>query len=383
MSSQCDRELPLRVLQVTQFLEIGGLESLVIGLCRQLKKNSIAVELLCLHEVDENYARALRKDNIPVHVIPEKSWFNINFFRQVSEFIQKKKFDIVHAHSGCHLNIALFSMKAGARLFYTAHGIPMFTGLRDRLEDSVAAFFTSNVIAVSDEIEKFLKQWFWFPRCQFNTILNGIDTNIFLPIIDPDHRTNLLNKYQLPENRILFGSVGRLAAVKNYAMALNAVRRLVDAGFTNICFVLVGEGAIGEGGQEQYLRDLVKKLDISEYVRFLGMQYNIHEILPLFRFFILSSLTEGTSISLLESQACAIPAVVTDVGGNSKVITHTENGFLCPSGDDKKMAEYMRNLIENPDMAEIMGATARDRVVRNFSIESMAQQYIQLYSTRE
>ena len=378
MSSQREREQPLRVLQVTQFLDLGGLESLVIGQCRQLKKNGIAVELLCLHEVDENYERALRKDNIPVHVIPEKSWFNITFFRQVSGLIRKKKFDIVHAHSGCHLNIALFSRKAGARLFYTAHGLPMFTGLRDRLEDSLAAFFTANVVAVSDEIEKFLKQWFWFPRCQFNTILNGIDTNIFRPIIDPDRRTNLLNKYQLPENRILFGSVGRLEAVKNYAMALHAIRRLVDAGFTNISFVLVGEG-----GQEQYLKALVKELNISEYVRFLGRQYNIHEILPLFRFFILSSLTEGTSISLLESQACAIPAVVTDVGGNSKVITHTENGFLCPSGDAKKMAEYMRSLIENPDMAEIMGATARDRVVRNFSIESMAQQYIQLYSTKE
>ncbi len=378
MSNQRDRELPSRVLQVIQFLEIGGLETMVIGLCRQLNKNGIAVELLSLHEVDEKYARALRKDNIPVHVIPEKNWFNINFFRQVSGFIRKKQFDIVHAHSGCHLNIALFSMKAGARLFYTAHGIPTFTGLRDRMEDSLAAFFTSNVVAVSDEIEKFLKQWFWFPRCQFTTILNGIDANIFRPIIDPDRRANLLNKYQLPENKILFGSVGRLVAVKNYAMVLHAVRRLVDAGLTNICFVLVGEG-----NQEQYLKNLVKELDISEYVRFLGMQYKIHEILPFFRFFILSSLTEGTSISLLESQACAIPAVVTDVGGNSKVITHTENGFLCPSGDDKKMAAYMKKLIKDPEMAEIMGATARDRVVRHFSIESMAQQYIQLYSTRE
>jgi glycosyltransferase involved in cell wall biosynthesis len=365
----------LRVLQITQFLEIGGLETLVIEFSRQLKKKGVEVELLCLNEVDEKYAGILRKNNIPVHVIPEQSRLNFNFFRRGSTFIRRNQFEIVHAHSGCHLNAAIFARIAGVPKFiYTAHGMPMYTRLRDRLEDSLACSMTSHVISVSHEIEIFLKKWFWFPRCQFKTIINGVDTNKFKPLADRSQKLKLLEKYRLPAERILFGSVGRLATVKNYPMTLHALKRLVDAGVKNIGFVLVGEGS-----QEQHLAELADKLNISNYVYFLGMQYNIHEILPLFRFFVLSSLTEGTSISLLESQSCGIPAVVTDVGGNSVVVSHKENGYLCPLNDDEKMARFMKELINNNGLADEMGENARKRVKQYFSVETMTEQYLQIY----
>ena len=371
----------LRVLQVTQFLDIGGLETMVMELSNQLKKKGVLVDVLCLNEVDEKYVSVLRENNISIHVIHEQSRKNILFYTRVARFIRLNNYNVIHAHSGCHFNAAVFSRIAGVKkVIFTAHGMLMFARFRDRLEDMLAAFLTSDFISVSDEIELSMKRWIKFPLCKFKTIINGVSTDKFKPIVDLNRLNKLLTKYHLPRDRILFGSVGRLAAVKNYAMALHAVRRLVNAGLTNICFVLVGEGSVGEDEQEQYLRDLVDELEISEYVCFLGMQYNIHEILPLFRFFILSSLTEGTSISLLESQACGIPAVVTDVGGNSKVVTHSENGFLCPSKDDRKMAEYMQKLIENSELAETMGAAARQQVVRDFSIEAMTEQYLKVYA---
>lgn len=370
----------LRVLQVTQFLEIGGLESMVIGLSRQLNEKGVAVELICLNQVDEEYISVLKKENIPVHIIPEKGRLNFNYYRKVAAFIREKNFDVVHAHSGCHLSAALFAAMAGVeKLVYTAHGMLIFTRLRDRIEDSLAGMLTSHFVSVSDEIESAMKKWLWFPRCQFTTITNGIDTDRFRPMTGSTRKTALLVKYGLPEDRIIFGSVGRLATVKNYPMALKAVKRLVNSGITDICFVLVGEGAVGEGAQEQYLRDLVKDLNLSSHVRFLGMQYKIHEILPLFRFFILSSLTEGTSISLLEAQACGVPAVVTDVGGNSGVITHGVNGYLCPADDDEKMANHMRELIKYPELAQKMGKKGRERVERDFSVEAMTDKYLRIY----
>lgn len=367
---------PLRVLQITQFLEIGGLESLVIELSSQLKNKGVEVELLCLNQVDEQYAAVLRKKDIPIHVIPEQSRFNINFFKQAAMFIRENQFDIVHGHSGCQLNAAIFTRLAGVKRFvYTAHGMPLFTRIRDRLEDTLAAWLTNEVVSVSHEIDDFLRKWYLLPRCKFGIIINGIDTNTFIPLDDSSRKQKLLKKYHLPTGRILFGSVGRLATVKNYPMALHSVKRLIDAGMKDIGFVLVGDGS-----RKQQLQELSTTLGISDYVCFLGMQYNIHEILPLFRFFLLSSLTEGTSISLLESQACGIPAVVTDVGGNSKVVSHGENGFLCPSKDDRKMAEYMQKLIKNSELAESMGTTARQRVVRDFSIEAMTEQYLKVYT---
>ena len=137
---------------------------------------------------------------------------------------------------------------------------------------------------------------------------------------------------------------------------------------------------MGEHDQQDHLLYLVKKLKLSKYIRFLGVQYNIHEILPLFRFFVLSSFTEGTSISLLEAQACGIPVVVTDVGGNKNVVKNGINGYLCPSDDDEKMAEYMRRLIEDQELCRKMGHHGRDRVVRNYSVQVMAEKYLQIYN---
>ena len=90
-------------------------------------------------------------------------------------------------------------------------------------------------------------------------------------------------------------------------------------------------------------------------------------------------MSEGTSISLLESQACGIPAVVTNVGGNSKIIVHSLNGFLCSVNDDQEMAEYMKLLIKQPDLARQMGVEARQRIVRDFSIGSMTEKYLRIY----
>ncbi len=366
---------------VTQYLDIGGLENMVKELCIELQKKNISVELLCLNQPDELFCAVLKKKNIPIHVIPQKGRLDVIFFSKCITLIKKKHFDVIHAHSGCYLTAALLSiLSGGKRLVFTAHGMIIFNRFLDRVEDSFAGLFTNNLVSVSEEIENAMRRWLLFSRCKFSTIPNVIDINIFKPVNDEVLKKRLIDKYNMPEDRIIFGSVGRMSAVKNYSMVIRAVKRLVDSGITNILFVLVGGKAVGEHDQQDHLLYLVKKLKLSKYIRFLGVQYNIHEILPLFRFFVLSSFTEGTSISLLEAQACGIPVVVTDVGGNKNVVKNGINGYLCPSDDDEKMAEYMRRLIEDQELCRKMGHHGRDRVVRNYSVQVMAEKYLQIYN---
>lgn len=369
----------MRILLVTQYLGLGGLESMVIDLSCQLVKMGCEVHVLVFNEIDENYIGDLRENNIDVHVIPLKSRLDLCFYKKVVGFIRQHNFDVIHAHSGCHFNAAVFSRIAGIKNYiYTAHGMLIYTRLIDRIEDSFSGFLTSHLISVSAEIECTMKKWLVAPRCQFNTIINGIDAEKFKPIIDIASRNTLLKKYHLPDDKILFGSVGRLVPVKNYSMALRAVKHLVDSRIKNICFILVGTG-----GEYQNLKGLAEELGITEYVLFLGMQYHIHEILPLFRFFVLSSFTEGTSISLLESQACGIPAVVSNVGGNAAIIVHKKNGYLCASNDDEVMAGYMKTLINHPSQAAKMGENGRERVGKYFSIAVMAGKYLHVYQDKK
>jgi len=365
----------LRVLQITLTLEIGGLETLVIELSKQLIKRGIEIEVVCLSNVDTDYVTGLKEYKIPIHVFKKKYRWDFGFFLQVARFIREKQFDIVHAHSGCFLCGALFSRLAGVKKYiYTAHGMPIQTGLKARTEDIFASLMTDCVVSVSFELEVFLKKWLIFNCCSFETIINGVDTNKFKRITDFSEKRRLLKKYELPVDQFLVGSVGRLEPVKNYGMLLQAFAKLMAEFGNNIHLLLIGEGV-----QKKELIRLAEELKVSQNVHFLGMQYNVHELLPLLDVFVLSSLTEGTSISLLESQACGVPAVVTDVGGNGFVVSSGENGYLCPLNDHEAMAENILKIIRDDDCSSLLKKNARKKAESLFSVYSMVEKYEKLY----
>jgi len=368
----------MKILQIIQRLDVGGLETLVVDLAIQLNCRGISVEVLCLNNADEKYAALLGQNKIPLHIIPRKNRMNLSFFIKAASLARTRKFTLLHAHSGCHTDAAILGALIGKKpLIYTAHGLPIFTRMIDRIEDSVATCFTDYMIAVSDEIEACLRKWIVCPRARFETIINGIDTKRFKPITDYSLKENLLRKYSLPTNAFLFGSVGRLEKIKNYEMLVRSAKIVFEKIPDRSYLVLVGDGT-----QQFNLQQLARQLGIDSRVIFLGMQQSIHEILPLFDCFTLSSLTEGTSISLLESQSCGIPAVVTNVGGNGFVVRHGENGYLCAVNDDEKMANYIISILKSKTNAKMMGNMARKMVDELFSIEIMTNKYIEIYAKK-
>jgi glycosyltransferase involved in cell wall biosynthesis len=184
----------------------------------------------------------------------------------------------------------------------------------------------------------------------------------------------LVVKYGLNPGFFWIGSVGRLESEKNYSVLLRAVAYTNRWPGRKIRLALVGDGS-----QMQMLQGLAATLGIEQDVAFLGKQLSVHEILPLFDVFVLSSLTEGTSISLLEAQACGVPAVVTDVGGNGFIVRHGVNGFLCPVNDVEAMASALCRLRDEPDTWRAMTIAARQRVEAGLNLDSMVGQYQELY----
>ncbi|TKB07412.1 glycosyltransferase [Desulforhopalus sp. IMCC35007] len=365
-----------KVLQVTQYLNIGGQETVIIELSKNLVKLGYDVEVLCLCGLDPDYAKELEEYNIPVYVIQKKHKWDLGFFVRVARFIRENNFHIVHAHSGCFLYSAIFSKLAAVRkTIFTAHGMPVDMSWKAHIEDIVAGLLIDCVVSVSHEIELFIRKWLLFKRPLFRTIINGVDTDKFQPISDTKKKKQLLSKYGLPGNRTLIGSVGRIEAVKNYGMLLKAFALFVTEN-GNGHLVLVGEGS-----QEEELVNLAEHLKIRESITFLGMQYDIHEILPLLTVFVLPSLTEGTSISLLESQSCGIPAIATDVGGSSFIITSGHNGYLCTLDDYADMANKISKIASDFELASIFGINSRKRVDKHFSIHMMVNEYNELYKS--
>jgi len=205
-------------------------------------------------------------------------------------------------------------------------------------------------------------------------IINGVDPERFRPQHELRHHPEIIAKYGLSPDFFWIGSVGRLEPEKNYSMLLHSIACMNRWPGRKSKLVLIGDGS-----QMQPLKELAATLGIESQVVFLGKQLYIHEILQLLDVFVLSSLTEGTSISLLEAQACGVPAVVTDVGGNGFIVRHGTNGFLCPVNDTEEMAAALCRLRDEPDTWRAMAIAARGRVETGLNLDSMVGQYQELY----
>ena len=366
----------LRIAHIALTLEAGGLETVVIELCLNIDRALFDPVVICLQGYDLKYAAKLVERKIPIQLLNKSSKFDLSYFLRVARFLRNGRFDILHAHSGCLFYAALFASLAGIKnLIYTAHGLPILNGVKDHIEDNFASLVCTKVVAVSEEIRNIISARMPLARNKMTVIVNGIDTNLFKPVAESRERSIIAKSYGLPSDCFVVGSVGRLEAEKNYSMLVRAFARMTSiegARQSHLVF-------IGQGSRQEELKGLVRHLALSQRVTFLGMQYKIQEILPIFDAFVLSSITEGTSISLLEAQACAVPAVVTDVGGNAFIVRSGENGFLCRVNDDVKMAEALCRLRDDPALTERMRLKSRERVLDGLTLDAMVRRYQELY----
>jgi glycosyltransferase involved in cell wall biosynthesis len=135
----------------------------------------------------------------------------------------------------------------------------------------------------------------------------------------------------------------------------------------------------GQGEEEQKLKELAVELGTADKVTFIGLRFDLPEIYQLFDVFLLTSFSEGISVTLLEAMASGVSAVVTDVGGNREVVVEGVTGYMVPVDDDRLFAERASCLLMEPEKNMNMAEAARKLVNQEFSVQGMMQAYQELY----
>jgi glycosyltransferase involved in cell wall biosynthesis len=139
---------------------------------------------------------------------------------------------------------------------------------------------------------------------------------------------------------------------------------------------------IGEGPERPNLEAFVTAHpEWREQVSFLGSSNRVPELLNAMDVYVLPSIAEGISNSLLEAMAAGLPVVATATGGNPEVIVDGESGLLFPVGDCGKLTEHLLLLDGRRDMRQQLAQQAVRRIRQAFSIDSMIQEYEQLYES--
>lgn len=362
----------IRVLHVLNNLNYGGMERIVGELVRRTDPQRFEVHLLALGFIG-HFGEGL-DEFATLHVAERLPRWSMLYPRILARQIGAIGPDVTHLHSGVFYKASLAARIAGVpHQIYTDHGRENPDPLLHRLIDSRASRRMNVIVSVSDQLAKHLATFVHDPS-RIRVIRNGVDTERYAPQDDDaDFRSEIGIAPGVP----VIGSIGRLEPIKGYEVMIHAFARLRAAWTTATPPLLV---LVGDGRERQKLEHAASELGIRDSVHFVGWRSDIERITRAFTLFSMSSHSEGTSVSLLEAMSAGLCPVVTNVGGNAVVLgPELQHRLVAPASPDALASALAQALLDAP-AREHDAAAARERVIQDFSLDSMVHSYESLYS---
>ena len=266
-----------------------------------------------------------------------------------------------------------------ARVVHTYHGHVLegyFGGLATTifiaLERQMARV-TDAIIAISPAIRADLLNTYRIGRAeQYRIVPLGFDLSAFAAV-DEAARRRARAELQIAADAPVLATVGRLTAIKNYSLLLDAAQS-VAARFPNLVVLLAGDGELRADLEAQAAR-----LGISANLRFLGWRRDLPTIYAATDVFALTSRNEGTPVALIEAMAAGVPGVSTDVGGVGDVIANSTMGIKVPLDDPRALATAVERLLADTEQRRRMGDMARAHVLARYDITRLTNDIDALY----
>lgn len=360
---------PVHVAHVIHRLDYGGLENGVVNLVNGLPADAVRHTLVCLTTASD-FRRRIRRPDVAVYELRKQPGQDPGAYLRLWRLLRQLAPDVVHTRNTGVIDCAVVAWAAGVPVrVHGCHGFDVddLHGTRPRRRRLRRACdrFVDHYLTVSRQLADWLMTTDGVAADRITQIYNGVD----------------LGRFVLPERtagEFVVGTVGRLQAVKDQATLLRATARLLARApelRPRLRLRLVGDGA--ERGP---LEQLAGSLGIAGVTTFTGFRDDIPAELARLDVFVLPSLNEGISNTVLEAMACATPVVATAVGGNPELVTEGETGFLVPVGDDEALAECLGRYAADPALRARHGAAGRARVERDFSIPRMLADYAAFYT---
>lgn len=364
---------PLRIMQITDDLGVGGLERVISLLARHLDRTRFEPSVLCLRAGGE-FADELKAEGVPVHVLP---WSierpDYLAFLKVAEVLRAERIDVIHTHNtGPFFHGALGATLAGVRThIHTDHARPFPDRVRWMVAEHLLSHLAYRVVGVSDHTTGNLARYERIPRERLVTIPNGIELRP--PTVG---RLEMRASLGIPADAPVVGTAGRITEQKGLEFLIQAALLLRPA-FPDLRIVLVGDGH-----ERTALEEQARRIGVADRVHFLGVRMDIPDLLGAFDLYALPSRWEGLPMAVLEAMAAGLPVVASAVGGLPTAIRHGREGVLVPPEDATALAGALEQVLADPELRSRMGRAARDRYRANFTLEVMARRYEALYLRR-
>jgi len=292
--------------------------------------------------------------------------------------IKTVKPDVVHTHTSKAGILGRMAAKIARVpiIVHTPHGHVFFGHFGPILSriflwvERLFAPLTDRVVALTDRESRDYTDLDVYPGEKLVQIHSGVDVEKFKQV--PVGAVEKKRSLGLNQNGLVVGFIGWLLPIKG---PMHLLKAMEDVWQDHDDMILV---FIGKGDLDVDLRAEALKAGASGRVNFLGWRNDIDEILPIFDIFVLPSLNEGMGRVLVEAMAAGKPIVASNVGGIPDLVENDHNGLLVPPGDEKALAASIKQLLDDPEKAKLMGLRGRE-LCHRFSLEGMVAKLDNLY----
>lgn len=379
-----------KIVRIISRLNVGGPAIHTILLSEELNKGGYRDILVCgrVSESEGDMGYFARERNVDPLVIPELKRDisladDLKAFCKIYSIIKREKPDIVHTHAAKAGTLGrLAALLCGVPVkMHTFHG-HIFDGYFSPFKAKVflaierfLALFTDRVITVSEAVRHEIADKLKVAHPSKCVIVPlGLELGKFFDC--EKERGKFRNELGLSGATLLVGIVGRLVPIKNHEMFLNAAKKILEMKPSpDIRFIVVGDGEL-KGHLESY----AARLGLGSHVIFTGWRKDLAGVYADLDIVALTSLNEGTPVSLIEAMASGRPVISTKVGGVQDLVTEGLNGYLVPSQDTSVFVQRLSMLMTDGPKRRQFGLCGREKVGHKFSKERLVRDMKSLYA---
>ena len=360
-------------------LGTGGLENGVVNLINTMPDDNYRHAVICMTDYTD-FRNRIKKDAVQVYSLNKKPGQDFAVYVRLWKLLREIKPAILHTRNLSALEAQLPGLLAGIKhRIHGEHGRdiddvdgtnPRYVLLRRLFRPLVQRY-----IPMSKDLESWLINQIKVPAKKITQVYNGVDLSRFklsdnkpVALLPPDFRAPEL---------MLIGTVGRLDPVKDQITLVQAFIELVkiDPTARNKARLIV----VGAGSLLPKLRELSLEAGMDDLIWFAGERHDVAELMQTLDLFVLPSINEGISNTILEAMATALPVVATEVGGNPELVIDGLTGYLVPKQDPAAMADAFKRYLDKPELLAIHGQAGRARCVSTFSLNRMISDYVSIY----
>ncbi len=378
---QQDNKPPLVVHVVFRF-DTGGLENGIVNLINRMPTQAYRHAIIALTEISADFTSRIRRDDVLYFSLNKGNGHGVKLYSQLYRLFRQLAPVIVHTRNLAALEAAFPAWLAGVPVrIHGEHGrdVGDLEGASRKYQWLRRVFrpFVTQYIALSCDLEDYMTDKVGIPALRIAQIYNGVDAELFRPALSgrsllPDCPFGQATEW-------LIGTVGRMQPVKDQLTLARAFVRMLElapGAAKDLRLIMVGDGPLRSS-----VEALLASAGVAHLAWLPGERSDVAEIMRGLDCFVLPSLAEGISNTILEAMASGLPVIATAVGGNGELVEAGVTGTLVPAEDADIMARALLGYFADRQTAATHGRAGRARVKRLFSLDAMVDRYRREYDS--